>query len=260
MHEQLATKLWEARLSGRVLDPSGHVPADAKAAYAIQADITALAEVGVVGFKVGASAEGPMRLLDLTEPFFGPVYDRYRHESGCDVSVTPAHKPGIETEFVIGLDTDLPSRSTPYAREDVESAIGWVAPGFEIVGTRFDCELAGAGLLLIADGGANVDAVTGAPVHDWRRFDLSRHPATLYLNGKEAGSGHSGMSIFGHALGPVAWLASHAALGERGLRAGDVVMTGTCTGLLPVAPGDEARADFGEMGEVSVRFVRAEAE
>jgi 2-keto-4-pentenoate hydratase len=37
---------------------------------------------------------------------------------------------------------------------------------------------------------------------------------------------------------------------ERGLRAGDRIMTGTCGGVLPLKSGDQASADFGVLGTV----------
>ncbi len=33
-----------------------------------------------------------------------------------------------------------------------------------------------------------------------------------------------------------------------------MVSTGTCTGVVPVAPGDVLIADFADLGEVEVRF------
>ena len=39
------------------------------------------------------------------------------------------------------------------------------------------------------------------------------------------------------------------------LHPGDLIMTGTCTGMTPLSPGDEAVGDFGRMGEVRARFV-----
>jgi 2-keto-4-pentenoate hydratase len=40
----------------------------------------------------------------------------------------------------------------------------------------------------------------------------------------------------------------------EGLRAGDIVTTGTCVTPVPVAPGDAVRADFGDFGEVTLRI------
>jgi 2-keto-4-pentenoate hydratase len=44
-------------------------------------------------------------------------------------------------------------------------------------------------------------------------------------------------------------------LAGRGLKSGEIVMTGTCSGLTPIEAGDEARADFGELGQVRAAFV-----
>jgi 2-keto-4-pentenoate hydratase len=44
-------------------------------------------------------------------------------------------------------------------------------------------------------------------------------------------------------------------LKDRGLRAGDYIMTGTCTGLTPLHPGDHAVADFGVLGMVRAEFI-----
>jgi len=50
------------------------------------------------------------------------------------------------------------------------------------------------------------------------------------------------------------WLANRQSSQGRGLKAGDIVSTGTCTGLDPVQPGDHVRADFGELGTVEIVF------
>ena len=83
---------------------------------------------------------------------------------------------------------------------------------------------------------------------------LSAHPVTLRINGEEVASGNSGMLVFGDPISGVVWLANHPELGARGLRAGDVVTTGTCTGITPLSPGDEAEADYGALGTVRARF------
>ncbi|MBC8451604.1 MAG: hypothetical protein H8D70_00090 [Rhodospirillaceae bacterium] len=38
--------------------------------------------------------------------------------------------------------------------------------------------------------------------------------------------------------------------------AGEIISTGTCTGLLDVAPGDAVVADFGELGAVEISFTK----
>ncbi len=158
---------------------------------------------------------------------------------------------------MVGLAKDLPPREEAYSAREVEEAVAWVAPGFEIVGPRFSGGLPGAGLLAIADGGVNIDFVLGPRHEAWQALDLTAHEAVLSINGQERARGHSGMLLFGDPVRAVAWLASQPSIAPRGIRAGDVVTTGTCTGITPLAPGDEAEADFGPMGVVTARFEAA---
>jgi 2-keto-4-pentenoate hydratase len=46
------------------------------------------------------------------------------------------------------------------------------------------------------------------------------------------------------------WLANQQSRFGRGLKRGDIVTTGTCTGLDSVKPGDHVVADFGGLGSV----------
>lgn len=254
----LAEDLWRARSGGtKVAVAAAARPATDADAYAIQLAVSELAGSAVRGWKVGATAPAAMALLGVDEPFYGPLYERYCHRSGDGVAIVPAHGAAVEAEFAVGLGRDLPGRDAPYTRAEVEPAVAWIAPALEVVGSRLEGGLAGAGRMVIADGGANVDFVQGEPVAAWRDFDLSRHPVVLYVNGEEVARGHSGTLMFGHTLGSVAWLACCPSMQGRGLKAGDVITTGTCTGVTPVAPGDEVRADYGALGEASARFVAA---
>ena len=251
----LSHRLWEARRDRRrIRVDDDDRPAGEAAAYAVQRAVTEASGLEVVGFKIGATAQVAMDLLGVSGPFFGPLYREAFNEDAAAVSLPMAHGPGIEAEFAVGLAADLPRRAEPWTKEEVEAAVAWVGPAFEIVGTRLESGLPGAGMLAIADGGANVDFVRGPTGAAWRDADLTSHPVTLRINGEEVASGNSGMLVFGDPVSGVAWLANHPELGPRGLKAGDVVTTGTCTGIKPLSPGDVAEADYGALGTVRARF------
>lgn len=250
-----ARRLWEARRGGyRIRVEEGERPAGEAEAYAVQGGITEVSGHEVAGFKIGATAQAAMDLLGVEGPFFGPLYRETFHHDGATIRLPTAHTPGVEAEFVVGLASDLPPRDAPWRVEEVRAAVAWVAPGLEIVGARIEGGLAGAGVLAIADGAANIDFVLGPTDGDWRGADLSSHPVVLRINGAEAGSGNSGMLVFGDPVAGVAWLANRPEIAPRGLRAGDAVTTGTCTGIRPLSPGDEAVADYGPLGAVRARF------
>ena len=253
--EGLAEALWSARADGSMVSREiVKTPLSADDAYAIQMAQIDLAESALVGWKLGATTAPALELLGVTEPFIGPIFDDQRFESGQDVPLKAAHGPGLETEITATLFADLPTRGEEYTRAEIEAAIGSVCPSFEIVSFGFTGGPAGAGTLAIADGGAHGAMVLGEPVDDWRRFDLSDHALSLRVNDDPAMETSTKVLLWEDTVDAVAWLANHPALGGRGLFAGDVVMTGTCTGMIPVSAGDRAEADFGELGKISARF------
>lgn len=257
MHDNLARQLWQARIDGTVIDATSIQIPDQDTAYKIQHAVSEIAESEIVGFKIGATTQAAIDALGLSESMQGPLFERFCHSSGDEVPASSQHKVLLETEVAIGLGQALPTREAAYQESDVRDAVAWIAPGFELVTTRFDIELAGHGNFLIADGGVNMDFVLGEKITDWSHIDLSQNPATLTINGQDTASGHSGMTLFGNPLATVAWLANHFSLQSRGLRAGDVITTGTCTGMTPVVANDEARADLGPMGTISMKLVES---
>ncbi len=253
MSSQLATALWKARTEGgQIAVDRAQRPANEVDAYAIQDQVAALFDSAIVGWKLGATNEKVLELLGFDRPFVGPLLSVHFHTMHDALVVHPEHGPSLETEFLVALGSDLPPRGAPYTDEEVMAAVDYVCPAFEVVGCRVEDGLAAAGLLLVADGAANVAVIPGEPVADWRKADLCNHPLRVEVNGVEVATGSSNLLIWGNPFGAVAYLASHPQVAERGLRAGDRIMTGTCGGLLALKCGDRASADFGVLGSVDL--------
>lgn len=248
-----ARALWQARLTGLLLpyDFDG-APATEAEAYRIQAEMIAESGLAVIGWKIGASAEALFPRLGVTQPFLGPLFQEYTYASGARVPV--ARGQGLETEVTLRMKSDLPFRDSPYDWDTIAAAIGALFPSFEIVDRRFDGSGGKPGPRIIADGGANAGMVLGDPCTDWSGADLTGHPVSLTFNGGEPQTSSSDVLLWDHLFDAAGWVACHPALEGRGLRAGDYVMTGTCTGLTPLSPGDTAAADFGVLGTVRASF------
>lgn len=251
----LAARLLEARRTGTAVDPASVVaPGDLAEAYAIQREIVALSNAPARGFKVGSTSAEAQRALGTDEPGAGVLLAPYVRESPARVAIAPAHSPYVEGEFAFLLGCDLPARATPYEIDEVAGAIAAVAGAIEVVGTRFAGGLGGKGRLLVtADCGANIAFVSGTWQRDWRSLDLKSHRATMSINGTPRGTG-TGSRALGDPMNVVLWLANHQLAAGQGLIAGEIVSTGTCTGLDPVRPGDRVRADFGNLGAVDIVF------
>ena len=78
---------------------------------------------------------------------------------------------------------------------------------------------------------------------------------TMTINGETANAGNTAALLWDHVFDALSWCLSQPPLASRGLLANDIVMTGTCTGITPLSPGDEAVGDFGAIGQVRARFV-----
>lgn len=253
MTESAAQRLWNARIGDTKIpaDFEG-APGSEEEGYALQAEMIAASGEVVTGWKIGATVEALFPIIGVTQPFLGPLFERFTYASGDTIKILPGDK--LETEITVRLKSDLPARDAPYSRDEVEAAVAAIIPSFELVGARFEGELAGAGFKAIADAGANVGTVLSDAVADWSPYDLSDHAATLTINGANAVEGNVSVLVWDHVFDALSWSLERPALSERGLKAGDIVMTGTMTGMTPLSPGDEAVADFGPMGDVRAQF------
>lgn len=251
----LAHRLWEARLSGEVVDANEvSPPATVEDAYALQWEIARLSGYDVVGFKIGSTSIEAQRMLGTTEPGSAPLLSPFVFGSPARYAVSPLHMPALEAEFAFQMARTLEPRAVPYTRGEVADAVGAVGGAIEVVGTRFKGGLAGKGrLLTTADGGVNIALVTGAWHDDWRRLDLPSHPAKMIINGAVKGEG-TGARALGDPMNVLIWLVNQQSQLGRALPAGSIISTGTCTGLDAVMPGDHAIADFGSLGTVEVTF------
>src|SRR3989442_1778551 len=70
---------------------------------------------------------------------------------------------------------------------------------------------------------------------------------------QQMGTG-TGAAVLGHPAFAVAWLANKLAEFGVTLLAGQVILSGSMCGAVPVAPGDTFRATITELGEVSCSF------
>jgi 2-keto-4-pentenoate hydratase len=251
----LARQLWHARRSGGIVHAHEvSPPKSSEEAYAIQEEIAALCGAPSRGFKVGSTSVEAQRLLGTDEPGSAPLLAPYVYESPARIPIVPTHTPAVEGEFALKLGRDLPQRVAPYAMDEIADAVAAIAGAIEIVGTRFSGGLAGKGRLLVtADCGANIAFVSGPWRHDAGSLDLKTHPVAMTINGALRGTG-TGERALGNPMNVLLWLANHQSARGRGLKAGEIISTGTCTGLDPIRPGDRVQADFGGLGTVEISF------
>lgn len=244
--------LAEARREGRTLDDlPGGLPDDEGAAYAIQRGAVSAYGGKRVGYKIGATSPEAQAMLNTDHPFRAPLFAVDCHADGIAFNTPGYGIVGIEPEFALRLGRDLPARGASYGLAEIQDAVAAVHPAFEIVGLRLPNELFKNAIVVTADFGANAGFVSGEGVKDWQGHDLSAIPVRVSVDGAEVAQG-AGEKVMGHPLNALLWLANDLSSKGEGLSAGDWISTGTCAGIVPIASGQTALAEFGPFGKVSL--------
>lgn len=233
--------------------PAACRPATPDDGYAVQEAFIAAWSDPVGGWKVGATAEGPQRLFGIAEPFYGPVFAPLITRSPAELAAGSFHSLALECEFAFRLGRDLPVRDTPYGRDELLAAIAALVPAIEVISPRLNSLTDYGAGAVIADCGVNGALILGDETADWQELVLDEQAVRLLIDGAQKAAG-TGAAVLGHPLNALIWFVNQQNGRGLGLRAGEVVTTGTCTGLVPISAGQTATADFGALGQVSVRF------
>ena len=125
---------------------------------------------------------------------------------------------------------------------------------FEIIAPRFQSIPFDSPGSSLADCGVNGGIILGRQVTDWRSIDYPNPKTSLVIDGKTAAEG-TGALVLGHPFKSLTWLVN--SLGKRGFAVakGQVLTTGSMTGIVYADQGSHAVGDFGRLGRVEARFV-----
>jgi len=222
--------------------------------YAIQAEVAKLSGQNIVGWKIAATSTAGQQHIRVDGPLAGCLLSARAVEAGARLSLAGNHMKVAEAEFAFRMARPLPKRAEPYSVAEVLAAVASLHPAIEVPDSRYaDFTRVGAAQL-IADVACACWFVLGPATRaDWRAIDLAQHSVAAYRDGALAGQG-SGANVLGDPRRALAWIANELSAYGDGLRAGEVVITGTCLTPVPVSAGDSIKADFGELGVVEVGF------
>ena len=246
--EALASRLIAARHSGNriaALSPA-EAPATAAEGYALQDKILQRLGIAIAGWKVGASSPD-------AEPQAGPILADRLKASPASFALPPNAFRTVEAEIAFRVGRDLPTRAQPYAADEVWDAMASLHVGIEILESSFVDRRKIPEHAVLGDLLNNGGYAYGAALSDWRALDLATPQAILFFDGNEIRRAKAG-TPGGHPKRLVTWLANHAAARGTPLKRGDIVTTGSHTGMIDAMPGTEVTARFDGIGEASLTF------
>lgn len=253
--ERIAESLVSAhRSGGESLDAGLHRLAGMDEAENVQEATLRILADGHVGYALCATSPTTARLLGCAEPVIAPLRRGALLDDGSTF-LLPRGIIGVGAGYCFVLGHPLGEVSEGPAGER-EAAGACLACHLElhIIGRRVPHCIPLNASTATADLGLDVVHVLGPRVRGGRPVDLASAEVCVDFNGHTVTRGR-GSDTLGAPVGAVAWTARWLAGRGRRLEAGEVVTTGSCTGLLRVVPGQRVRASFGDLGTVSLDLV-----
>ena len=206
----------------------------------------------VCGYKIGLTSPRMQALLQIESPIAGAVLKHRILQSGLEISRSDYGRLGCECEIAVRMGRDLTPSSAPYEFDTVAAAVEAVAPAFEVVDDRnADFAITDIGSL-VADNSWNAGVVLGPWSSQWP--DLNSLEGVLRVNGSEIDRGRA-EDVLGHPFNALTWLANHLAGGERGLRRGDIVATGSMIPTRLVAEAESLAFEIDGLGRVAMDII-----
>lgn len=228
-------------------------------AYAVQAELVArklAAGRRRIGWKIGLTSRAMQEQLKIDTPDSGVLLDDMLFADGATVPKGHFIQPRVEAEIAFLMAQDLSGADV--TREAVIAATAHVAPALEILDTRIQRADPATGRARIitdtvSDNAANAGIVLGAQRHAVGAHDLRWVGAVVKRDGVVEETG-LGAGVLDDPVTGIVWLVRRLAAYGQGLKAGDIVLSGSFVRAIEAPPGSRFEADFGAFGQVRIAF------
>ena len=223
-------------------------------AYRIQLDTLLLrrrAGDRRVGWKVGCVSPATRAELGIDDPIGGYVVASAVWPEDEAVPRGRFIAPGVEPEIALVLGRDVAGPRV--TATDVLRATDGVTAALEVVDSRFGTWKCGV-VDAVADNAFAAGVVLAGAMTAVSGLDLRLEGVAVAHNGRLVATA-AGAAALGHPVNAVVWLVNHLAALGSGLKAGDIVLTGSLTRILRPQAGDTVHAAFTRVGTVGMRFL-----
>ena len=211
----------------------------------------------VVGHKIGLTSRAMQQAMNIDTPDSGFLTDAMVFAPGEPIVAADFCDLRLEVELAFVLADDL--YGADLSVDDVLDATDHVTAAVELIASRTPRTDPVTGRTrtvvdTIADNAADAGIVTGGSPVGPRDADLRWVGAIAYRNGTVEETGVAA-GVLDHPANGIVWLARRYAEQGRSLQAGELILSGSFTRPMSVAPGDDFRFDFGPLGSFSVPIV-----
>ena len=249
---------WSRRVGAPIPTlPADLAPGDLEEAYEIQIATLRLRGMGTAGFKVGLTNVEAQRGIGAAAPIAGRLVTADILRSPARIALPGDHLRIVEAEVVFEVGCAVSADDMPLSEADVYHCLRAAYAGIEICNSRLMGSEEAPLTTIVADNSNADRLVVGDRLTDWSIDALAELPVTLTRRGQRPIEG-STRSVLDNPLKAVTWLANWLCARGEGLKEGDLIASGSCTGMTEVARDDAVSATFGGGARVSIEFTEVD--
>ena len=201
-----------------------------------------------LGWKIGFGAPAAMERLRIDAPLVGFLTDKAVLHSDAAASIAGWVNPIAEPEIAVYLGRDLSATSD---RETVCAAIASIGPAIELVDVNFPPDDVEA---ILAGNIYNRHVILGRKDDMRTSCVLDGLVSSVYRNGSEIATTTDPQALTGDLVDNVRHVASLLAAFGEGLRAGQVIITGSIVPPVHIAGKEEIRFTLDPVDTISINL------
>ncbi len=201
----------------------------------------------LIGYKLGLT--GAQRPFGATEALYGRLFESMVEQDGGQISSSDFVSGRLELEMAFTFDEDVSASVTV---DELKEAVSTVAPAVELPDLLFADMQNLSWLDLIALDVAPRELIIGEPV-PIESVDVNSITVQALHNGEAISEGAS-TNVMGDQWAALLFLVEKLDARGHQIKAGDIVITGAMSGLLPAEPGTY-QIDYGEFGTIGFEIV-----
>jgi 2-keto-4-pentenoate hydratase len=198
-----------------------------------------------LGWKLGFGAPAAMEKLGIPAPLVGFLLSSGMRDPGAGVRVGGWSKPVLEPEVAVHLARDVPAQAD---LDTIQASVAGIGPAFELA----DVEPPPEDVSEILTGNIFQRGCVLGPIST--QSSLAGVAGRVVVNAGEPQVVEDLEALTGETIGLVRHVADLLAAFGEGLRAGEIVITGSIVPPLFVAPGDRVDYELSPVGSLTVRF------
>lgn len=200
-----------------------------------------------IGVKLGLTSKPKQQMMGVHEAIYGYLTDGMLGLEWEPIAYDRFIHPKAEPEIAFFIGEDL--QGTNITGADVLKATKYVAPAIEIIDSRY-LNFKFTLVDVVADNCSSTCFVVGNKLVRPSDLDLANVGVVMSKNGVVLATG-AGAAVLGHPAEAVAWAVNKLGEVGKGLKKGDIVLSGALTEAFAFEPGDTIQVQSDILGSVS---------